>query len=563
MNKNKKIFFHHLAPGNCLRSFLDFGFKFPLGGNGKSNTLFSVPTILIAFCLVFLPTAHVQAIDFLDALNNSLKQINKGIPGRPPVPAPNPASVKPIPGRYPGNIHRKQKIPYQITYEGYSKDFVPIRNLIASGDFKRAYELEQLNIKDNGLDFLNSAEAGLLSIDTNHTPDAIEDFANAEHHLKQLMGRSVVEDSITEYGLEAMSLISGKGDMVEYIGEPYERILMLNYKSIAYLLNGERKAYNVTRRAIDWQNIERKEFEKNIGEIKEQVKSNENNPETKKASSYAPGAFDLIFNQYKRYQSKANSVPSAYINPFGFYMAGIVQEFDSYEDASLRDNARISYKKALELNPRSKVIKRAIRATKRRPPRNKRLIHVIVADGFAPEKKTLSFTLNISGGLVPIKSPLFEPVKSSVKTIKIKAGRKVLATLSPIADIEAIILRNQLDKLPIEQARVMTAIGRNIGENILWNQLGAIGVVGKLFRESFANPDMRAWMSLPKKISAARFYVSKRLKKITIISYDKRGRVLAKNHVFLNRKSHNFIYARSIEKAIYAQVNKNLWIKKP
>ena len=71
---------------------------------------------------------------------------------------------------------------------------------------------------------------------------------------------------------------------------------------------------------------------------------------------------------------------------------------------------------------------------------------------------------------------------------------------------------------------------------------------------------MRAWMSLPKKISAARLYVSKKLKKITIVSYDKRGRVLAKQDVTLNKKSHSFIYARSLEKSIHAQVNKKLWI---
>ncbi len=561
MNKNYKKKFHPMSLVHGLTK-LRTRSLFPFKGCKRQPPLCTASTVFMAFCLLALQPQQVYAIDFLDALNSSLKQINKSIP-KPPGSVPHPNPAKPVPGHYPANTHQKRKIQYQITYEGYSKDFVPIRNLIASGDFKRAYQLEQQNIKDNGIDFLNSVEAGLLSIDTKHTLDAVEDFASGETYLKQMMGRSIAEESFTQYGLEAMSLISGKGDLVEYIGEPYERILMLNYKSIAYLLNGERKAYNVTRRAIDWQNIERKEFEKNIGEIKKQVKENEKKPETEKATSYAPEAFDLIFNQYKRYQSKAKSIPSAYINPFGFYMAGIIQEFDSYEDASLRGNARISYKKALELNPRSRVIKRAVRATKRRPPRHKRLVHVIVADGFAPEKKTLSFTLNIGGGLVPIKSPLFEPVKSSVKTIKIKSGRKVLATLSPIADIEAIILRNQLDKLPIEQARIMTSIARNIGENLLWNQLGGFGVIGKLFRESFANPDMRAWMTLPKKISAARFYVSKRLKKITIISYDRRGRRLAKKNVFLNRKSHNFIYARSIEKAIYAQVNKNLWIKKP
>jgi hypothetical protein len=524
----------------------------------KKNKTPKAVVILLASGAILLLGNQVLAADFFKALNKSLEQIQKHIPKRPSPSAPVPSSITPTPHNL--KHARKGKIPYEINYHGYSEEFLPIRNYIANGDMKLAYEAEQLNIKDNGTDFLNSVEAGVLSVDTGHTSDAIEDFAKAEYHLKQLMNRSIVEGATMKYGREVLSIVSGKGDLTEYKGEPYERIMMLNYKSIAYLLNGERKAYNVTRRAIDWQNIEKKEFEKGIDEINNQVKEEKQSTDNAKTMSYAPQAFDIIFNQYKRYESKANSVASAYINPFGFYMAGIVQEFDSYEDDSLRDNARISYKKALELNPKSKVIARALQATQKPAPKNRRLVHIIVADGFAPEKKTLSFVLNIASGLVPVKTPLFEPVKSSVKTIQIKAGRKLLATLSPIADIEAITLRHQMDLLPIEHAKVIASIGRNIGENLLWNQLGGIGMVGKMFRESIANPDMRSWMSLPKKISAARLYVSKRLKKITIISYDSKGRILAKQDVKLNKKSHNFIYARTIEKAIYAQINKKLWI---
>ncbi len=538
--------------------------------NNKKKSLSGVMVILILGAILF-PEKQVLAFDFLKSLNKGLDQINEGLdqvkkslPNRQPSskPVPTPSSVVPTHNAIHNKTRiNKQKIPYTIDYHGYSKNFLLIRNHIANGEMKLAYEAEQKIIKDNGNNFLNSVEAGVLSVDTGHTQDAIEDFAKAESDLKERMDRSVTENAVMKYGKELLSVVSGKGDLTEYNGEPYERIMMLNYKSIAYLLNGERKAYNVTRRAIDWQNIEKKAFELGIEEIKKEVKKQTTSPENKKTISFVPEAFDIIAKQYKRNRAKANSVNNAYINPFGFYMAGIVQEFDSYEDASLRDNARISFKKALELNPKSKVIKRALKATKKSAPKNKRLLHIIVADGFAPEKKTLTFNLNIAGGLVPVKTPLFEPVKSPIKTIKIKAGRKLLATLSSIADIEAITLRHQLDKLPIEHAKIIASIGRNIGENLLWNQLGGLGTVGKLFRESIANPDMRSWMSLPKLVSAARMYVSKRLKKITIISYDKKGKVLAKKDVLLNKKSHNFIYARSINNAIYAQINSKLWVK--
>ncbi len=526
----------------------------------KKSAYISLSNGILVLFLWLSPVSHNHAFDFVKSLKTMKDSLKKNVAD--PVTSSLRKQTNTSPAQQETRTSERSK-QYQITYEGYSKEFIPIKEKIIAGQMDQALKLEQEIIKVDGATFLNSVESGLLAIDTGHSADSIDTFFTSERFLKQFLDRSVVEDTVTTYGLEALSVVTGKGDITEYIGEPYERILMLNYKSIAYLLNGERKAYNVTRRAIDWQNIEKKQFDKTITHVKEQVDSasTKEGEEKSETVSYTPTAMATILELYKRHQTQAESVPNAYINPFGYYIAGVVQEFDSYEDASLRSNARISYQKALDLNPKSQVIKKAIKAVNKKPPRNRRLVHVIVADGFSPEKKTLTLMLALPGGLVPIKTPLFEPVTSSVKTIKIKAGRTTLATLSPIADIEAISLRHQLDMLPVEQIKVMGSIGRNIGENLLWSQLGPFGIIGKLARESLANPDMRSWMSLPKNISAARFYVSKRLKKIKIISYDKDGHVLAQQVVTLNKDSHNFIYARSIEKLMYAQVNKKLWMK--
>jgi len=458
-----------------------------------------------------------------------------------------------------------------IVYTGYSKDFLQIKKLITSEQWEQAYQLQSKKIEQSDpVTFLDSNEAGLLALDTKNPLNAIKHFSAAEHFLKVNAERSMIMDGFFSFGGEVLSTITGKGDLTEYSGSPFERILMLNYKSIAYLLNGERKAYNVTRRAIDWQNIEQKEFEKTIDAAKKDIakteaeiteEASDNDDATTGSKPVSNGNFfQVISNQYKSSQKKALSVKSAYVNPFGFYMAGIVQEFDSLEDASLRDNARISYKKALELNPKSKVIKRAIREVKRKPRRGKRLVQVIIADGFAPEKKTLQFGLPMPGGIVPVKLPIYEPVQSKVAHIKIKSGKRTLATLSTIADIESIVLRHQLDSLPLEHFKVMASVARSTAENMLWGQLGPLGAIGKSFRESFAAPDMRAWMSLPKQFMAARFYVSKRLKNVTIISYDKRWHRLATKKVTLPKNKHSFIYARTIDKLLNANVNNTLWI---
>jgi len=456
------------------------------------------------------------------------------------------------------------QITRNVIYGGYSKDFLPIKNLITTEQWVQAYQLQQLRVKQSDpADFLNSNEAGLLALDTHNAANAIHHFTAAEHFLKINAAKSFLEDGATSLGLEALSFISGKGDLTEYNGAPFERILMLNYKSISYLLNGERKAYNVTRRAIDWQNIEQKEFEKSLESAKQKISEEEAKIKEKQQDNSIVGTgniFSVIANQYKSSEKTALSVSSAYVNPFGFYMAGIVQEFDSFEDASLRDNARISYKKALKLNPESKVLKQAVREIKKRPRRGKRLIQVVIADGFSPEKKTLQFGLPMPGGMVPIKLPIYEPVASKVAHIKIKSGKRTLATLSAVANIEAIVLRHQLDSLPLQHFKVVASIARSTAENMLWGQLGALGQIGKSFRESFANPDMRSWMSLPKQLLAARFYASKRLKNITIVSYDKRWRRLASKKVALPKNQHSFIYARTIDHILNANVNKTLWV---
>ncbi len=104
-------------------------------------------------------------------------------------------------------------------------------------------------------------------------------------------------------------------------------------------------------------------------------------------------------------------------------MAGIVQEFDSYEDKSLRDNARISYKKALELNPQSKAIKAAHSAMKKRPRKGRRLVHVVIADGFAPEKRTVQFDYNVSGVALPVKIPVYELEKTPFNRFEIQTTK--------------------------------------------------------------------------------------------------------------------------------------------
>ncbi len=469
--------------------------------------------------------------------------------------------------------------PFEPTVEsvGYSEDFQSIKALIKSEQFEQAYQQQEIKVKEEDTpSFLSSNEAGLLALDVQKPLAAIDHFSAAEHFLKMNAAESMVEGAATIFGSESVSILFGVGESGDYDGAPFERILMLNYKSIAYLLNGERKAYNVTRRAIDWQNIEQKEFEIQLAIAKQKIAEESGNANKAETSSGAvdttstilnaliPGVSDLfeeIQKPYKKTENAALSISSAYVNPFGFYVAGIVQEFDSFEDRSLRNNARISYQKALDLNPNSKVIKQAIREVKKPLRRGKRLVQVVIADGFAPEKKSLHFRIPTPGGIIPVKLPIYKPVPSKVAYIRIKSGTKTLATASVVADIEAVTLRHQLDSMPFQHFKVIASITRSSVESIGWSQLGGVGMLLKGVREDFANPDMRSWMSLPKQLLGARFYASKKLKSVTVVSYDKNWKRLASKKVLLPKNEHSIIYARTIDNILTTNVNKTLWVK--
>jgi len=297
--------------------------------------------------------------------------------------------------------------------------------------------------------------------------------------------------------------------------------------------------------------MEKALFRDKMDEVKKEVKEQDTSNNTGDWSS-----------SYKKLDKIAKKVPSAFVNPFGYYVTGMIQEYESRADRSLKDNARIAYEKALELNPKSTVIKQAVKDMKsKKSSGNRRLLHVVVGDGFVPEKKMLIYNFPAGGnGVVPIKLPIYEPVISKVARIEVQTtGGTRLARLSLVADIEAICLRHQKDTEAFRSLRMGIATARAVGVNQATQRLGVFGNILGTAVNDLAAPDMRSWMSLPATLQAARINISKNTKKLKIVSYDARGRRLASKVVKLTNKSDAFIYARSVDKQLYVNSSKTLW----
>lgn len=466
----------------------------------------------------------------------------------------------------------KAKPKPKVEYSGYSKKFVPIKKMLVSGKTEKIakiYEEKDKKIKDScgkgkkncymeQLGLLGCLERGTLYLDIGNFDKSVEFFSGSEHILRSYGNESKAHTFFTKLASFTAEFISGHEEIKPYYGTGFERVLMLNYKSVDYMLEGDRRAYNVTRRAIDWQNMERKIFEEKKKEIAKKLREKKEEAKSKNVKVSEYGVGKQVSDAYKKTDAKASTVASAYVNPFGYYLAGVIQELESIEDRSLIYNARISYEKALELNPKSRVIRSAVRDLKRRKclPRNRKLVHVIINEGFAPEKKVMTYYFSLGEVTIPLKLPVYVPVKSRVYRIDVRTLRgKRIVSLSPIADVEAIALRHQKDLKPFVTFRIMTNLVRYLGEEYL------IGDTLTKLKESIATPDTRSWMMLPKTILGARFYVPKGVRKVMIVAYNRKWRRIAKEIVTLSKTGPTFIYGRSINRFLVVYAHKGLWIK--
>lgn len=227
-------------------------------------------------------------------------------------------------------------------FEALSNPAAPSRNTSGASDTQRETGTASSAVLVTTDDFLNAVELGTLALDRGASSEAVEHFATAEDTIVERKTRSKTGSFFRNLMGALGETLTGKEEILDYRGEGYERILMLNYKTIAYLLRGERLAYNVTRRAIDWQNIEKRRFEEKLREA--EGKLNELDRESKQSGGrYDQNSVNRLVNeQYAGLDARASSVPSAYVNPLGYYVAGVVHEFESASDITLRDNARIS-----------------------------------------------------------------------------------------------------------------------------------------------------------------------------------------------------------------------------
>lgn len=468
-----------------------------------------------------------------------------------------------------GRSGNNQAVTY---YAGYSEAFQPYKNSLIAGKLddvlqKMSKEEEVLRATtdsdekfSNKMGLLGLLERTSLSMQAGDIQQSIYYSQMAEGLLEDRENESYFSTGIASIGT-MFAEVAGAGEYGRYDAVGFEKVLLLNMKAMDYLLQGDVRAFNVARLGIQWQADEKDKFDKQIDEIEKENTDN-NNRKKKTSAQDKASIFTAISKEFSKYDTQALKVSSAFVNPFGDFLAGTVNEFKSVKTKSLLSNAHISYKQALKLNPKSNVLQLAVKDTKNKRSANN-LIQVIAFDGFAPEKQVLKFGVSVPGLSAPlnVEMPIYTPINSKVKKIQVTTtSGKVLTTLSPIANITALAFRHQKDMLPAVQSLIVSstlrdALIKEIGNRYM-NGLGSL--VGSVI-DSAMEPNTSSWMSLPSEILGGRFHSSKNLKKVKIVSYDAKGKQLSQKLVILSEGDRHLIFVRSIDETLAAYPSQKIW----
>ncbi|MBF0195889.1 MAG: hypothetical protein HQL71_15120 [Magnetococcales bacterium] len=569
----------------------------------------NIAAFLIVFALLFvLSPAQVNAgfFDDLKQLQDAVndKKNGSGDSFLKSLKKNSSRDVKPAVKKKISKSKRKSKkkkkaaVPLGVKkiYRGYSKLYQPIAALKLAGknhEAQKAYrklvllsqnkpeKVEKFKHENNR--FLNLVELASLEIDSGNGIGAAKHLAAARLELARQLDSSVVGSGASSAFVFGVETLIGNEELSTYSGEGLERVLMLNLYSLSYLIEGDRKAYNAALRSMSVQKHEERAFIKQLDKIRRENRSRE-----QKAESTGLDNKDIqnqISKEYDKYKSIAKRVENAYAIPFGWYLAGVIKEFDSYrggrQDSVLLHQAVVLYQRALDVAKLNRMphkdLAKLLRKLKKNSSgggeggeaiRNKKILHVLIGDGVVPEKNILRLNVPVNQTVIPVQVPLYEPVKNKTKRLALHIklnGKWRQLSLNGVADLEANFMRYQEDRKPYLLARVLLAFGRTIIEKRAIADAGSFGSFLGQVRDSIeTHPDTRSWRSVPASFKAARYELNPKHGKtlLRLISYGKGNRRLGHKDFWVDAASHNFVYIRSMQNAITVNNSKKLWVNR-
>ena len=388
----------------------------------------------------------------------------------------------------------------------------------------------------------------------------------------------LIEDK--ESGSYAQALLRATTD---YSVEGYERVLLLNQYALGTILEGNPAAYPVTQRARRYQDEQRIIYEDELDKARDEEEAYD-------GTGTDTSVEDILADQGFRENAKiAARVSSPFVNPLADYLSAALSEIEATAPNPRSDvwgDAVIAWKKTSELagdnpsvrqgladalvnsgmDPQSAELTEitgdlpAIREAAAVPEYraqthdDQRIIHVIAALGLAPERKVAIARIPFDTSFLALKLPYQDPVDTSASRLLVEIGDQK-QELNLISDIEAMIMRQYQDRLPLDIAgAAISAIGGYVAGQQVGQWLGDESPGGGLFgaltnelTQQATMPSTTGWTGLPQSYLVARLVVPKGIDQLRLTLLDSWGDPMRVENVPILPDDSLVVYARAVD----------------
>lgn len=308
--------------------------------------------------------------------------------------------------------------------------------------------------------------------------------------------------------------------------EPYEHIMAVNMKAMAYLLSGDERARNMAQASRELQARAREEYAAALAEEQQNAEQESSQRGLPNQTEWLD-LFNAAFNDsaLSSNPEMASRMASPYVNPLADYLSAVIAETEASAGTGTLDEwsrASIAWKNASTLAPSTGFLSAAsdqTRAWQRSsPPNGKKIVNVLVAMGAAPTDAVSRMYFNYQGSPFPVMMPVKVSQQNGFTSGSISAGATT-ASLEMVSDVESMVMRAYEDR---RSGEMLTALLRGwiayeAGKAVGSNSGNAItSVLGNVVRDSLAEPATNSWSSLPAGYMAARIVVPVDQSQVTV-----------------------------------------------
>lgn len=285
-----------------------------------------------------------------------------------------------------------------------------------------------------------------------------------------------------------------------YEGSAYEKIFLHTYQILNYLSRRDLEGALVeVRRANNEQRYEldRRALSQTVWDA--QAKSHKVDVEA---------IAESLQEVYREIDLSVGELKKSYQNAYTDYISGI-----SYELIGDRENARVSYKKALALYPKNQYLQTALAGTLERAKpakNNKGRLVILYEEGFIPEREELKIPLPYHGRIYTIALPYLQGAATAAAIpLNIQIGHSyyntqelckpyALAALALKESYPGILLR-QLIRLIVRDQSQKKA--QKLDEQQGFGGFFSLGT--SLLGVAIDHADRRSWSTLPNSLQVA------------------------------------------------------------